>query len=107
MNCLIFVPTHSDVYGLLLFDPAVESLFDKLNQQSQVGEGGEETPWRQFWYHDALPHLQSVRLSAMLGYNRVALMLGLMSPLESKDLKLPPAVVTRKVHVWICGWIEA
>ena len=78
----------------------MESLFDKSDQQSQGGGGEEkETPWRQYWYHDTLPHLHSVRLSAMLGYNRVALMLGLMSPLESKDLKLPPAVVTRKV----CG----
>ena len=93
---------HSDISGVFLIDPAVESLFDKTNPQSQGGDGVEpkETPWREYWYRGAMPRMQSVHLSAMLGFNRLALMLGLMSPLEDKDLKLPESVVTRKVRTY-------
>ena len=101
---------YSELAGLFLIDPAPETLFDaKPEGEShpdtppEESDGQEEysTPWSQYWYRRTVPHLQSVHLSGSLGFNRLGLMLGLMSPVEIPELQrvLPSEVVTRKVRL--------
>jgi len=103
--------THnsSEVAGLLLIDPAVESLFDIQSASSdsdsrQSHNSGSQTQsegslWAEYWYSRAVPHMQSVQMSASLGFSRIGLMLGLMTPVEEPGLQkiLPEEVITRKV----------
>ena len=105
----------SEVAGLLLIDPAVESLFDiqsdssqsdsSQSDSSQSDSSSESQPqfndsiWAEYWYSRAVPHMQSVQMSASLGFSRIGLMLGLMTPVEEPGLQkiLPAEVITRKV----------
>ena len=99
----------SEVAGLLLIDPAVETLFDggqsdksredKSHSQSKDQTQTQGSAWSEYWYTRVLPPMQSVQVSASLGFNRVGLMLGLMSPVEEPELKrlLPEEAITIKV----------
>ena len=84
---------HSELAGLFLIDPAPESLFDAnpspsmAMKDSSNEEADFKTPWSHYWYHGTVPHLQSVHVSGSLGFNRLGLMLGLMSALEVPELK--------------------
>ena len=103
--------THnsSEVAGLLLIDPAVESLFDiqsdSSNSDSRQSDSSESQTqsegslWAEYWYSRAVPHMQSVQMSASLGFSRIGLMLGLMTPVEEPGLQkiLPEEVIIRKV----------
>ena len=56
--------------------------------------------------------MRAVHLSASLGLNRLALMVGLMPPVEAPELNriLPEDIITRKVYrvdVWECGKFSA
>ena len=105
---------------MLLIDPAVESLFDiqsdssrsdssqsdsSQSDSSQSDSSSESQPqfngsiWAEYWYSRAVPHMQSVQMSASLGFSRIGLMLGLMTPVEEPSLQkiLPAEVITRKV----------
>ena len=100
----------SEVAGLLLIDPAVETLFDggqsdrsredKSHSQSKDHTQTHGSAWSEYWYTRVLPPMQSVRVSASLGFNRIGLMLGLMSPVEEPELKrlLPEEAITIKVN---------
>ena len=91
--------THSELAGLFLIDPAAETLFEAnsdANSQSQnsIPQDEEEleksefkTPWSHYWYRKTVPHLQSVHMSGSLGFNRLGLMVGLMSALEVPELQ--------------------
>ena len=100
----------SEVAGLLLIDPAVETLFDggqsdrsredKSHSQSKDHTQTHGSAWSEYWYTRVLPPMQSVQVSASLGFNRIGLMLGLMSPVEEPELKrlLPEEAITVKVN---------
>ena len=100
----------SEVAGLLLIDPAVESLFDggpsdrsredKSHSRSEDQAQTHGSAWSEYWYTRVLPPMQSVQVSASLGFNRIGLMLGLMSPVEEPELKrlLPEEAITIKVN---------
>ncbi len=101
-------PCCSELAGLLLIDPAVESLFEGGHNSSPERNrdredlGTEQAPpmnWSSYWYRGVVPHMQGMRLSATVGFNRVTLMLRLMSPVEEPELKqvLPDEVITMKV----------
>lgn len=81
----------SEVAGLVLIDPAFESLFDSDN--------AHDNKWADYWYNHTLSHMRAVHLSASLGLNRLALMVGLMPPVEDPELNriLPEDIITRKV----------
>ena len=96
----------SEVAGLFLIDPAYEGLFS--SNQDMTGENRksdsstesqESLTWQEYWNKKMVPHAQGVWLSAVIGFNRLSLMVGLMSPVEDADLLpiLPQQVVTRKV----------
>ena len=100
--------THSELAGLFLIDPAAESLFEanpypaNATREDSGDESEFNTPWSQYWYRRTVPHLQSVHVSASLGFNRLGLMVGLMSALEIPELKttLTDDVIAIKVSVW-------
>lgn len=56
--------------------------------------------WYDYWYKRMVPHAQGVWLSGVIGFNRLSLMVGLMSPAEAPKLTelLPKEVLTRKVR---------
>ena len=99
--------THSELAGLFLIDPAAESLFEanpypaNATREDSGDESEFNTPWSQYWYRRTVPHLQSVHVSASLGFNRLGLMVGLMSALEVPELKttLTDDVIAIKVSV--------
>lgn len=101
--------TCSELAGLFLIDPAPETLFDAKPEAKshpdipEEPDGQEEysTPWSKYWYRGTVPHLQSVHVSGSLGFNRLGLMLGLMSPVEVPELQkvLPSETITRKVKL--------
>lgn len=82
-----------EVAGLVLIDPAFESLFDSDN--------AHDNKWADYWYNHTLSHMRAVHLSASLGLNRLALMVGLMPPVEDPELNriLPEDIITRKKHL--------
>ncbi len=92
---------------MLLIDPAIESLFDggpdsnpeeEWNRDEQ-GSVSDPMTWSSYWYRAVVPQMQSISLSATVGFNRVALMLRLMSPIEEPKLKkvLSEEIITMKV----------
>ena len=101
--------TCSELAGLFLIDPAPETLFDanpmhptptsQNNERSETEKDELTTPWAHYWYHNTVPHLQSLHVSGSLGFNRLGLMLGLMSPVEVPELKkiIADDVITIKV----------
>ena len=92
--------------GLLLIDPAFELLLssdeEEERKQPETSESDTESPptWHKYWYKTIVPHAQGVWLSAVLGFNRLSLMVGLMNVLEEPKLAkiLPQDVQTRKVR---------
>ena len=87
---------HSELAGLFLIDPAAETLFDAdpdpeshsdLNREQVESSDEFKTPWSHYWYRQTVPHLQSVHVSGSLGFNRLGIMVGLMSAVEIPELK--------------------
>ena len=88
--CVCFsLHVYSELAGLLLIDPAPETLFDVAPStlQGQPDNKELETLWYQHWYRGTVPHLQSVHVSGSLGFNRLGLMVGLMSAVEVPELR--------------------
>lgn len=91
-----------------MIDPAIETLFDGDRSGPEVERNGDEQApplhWSSYWYRGVVPHMQSLRLSATIGFNRIALMFRLMSPVQEPKLKqlLPEEVVTTKVSEKSC-----
>lgn len=95
--------------GLLLIDPAFEMIFSSKDEElsdtgSRTGElKKDDVPltWYNYWYKRMVPHAQGVWLSGVIGFNRLSLMVGLMSPVEEPGLTklLSKEVLTRKVRV--------
>ena len=81
---------------MFLIDPAAETLFDAdpdpesrldLNKEQVESSNEFKTPWSHYWYRQTVPHLQSVHVSGSLGFNRLGLMVGLMSAVEVPELQ--------------------
>jgi len=84
------------VEGLLLIDPAFEGLFSmRKSSESQ----DEISTWQELWYKKIVPFYQGKWLTSVIGFNRISLMLGLMSPVEDEKLHqvLDKDTITRKV----------
>ena len=104
------VAVCSEIAGLLLIDPAVETLFDGGRSDNSRGDNSQSqskdqtqahgSAWSEYWYTQALPPMQSVQASASLGFTRIGLMLGLTSPVEEPELErlLPEEAITTKVR---------
>ena len=104
------VAVCSEIAGLLLIDPAVETLLDGGQSDNSRGDNSQSqskdqtqthgSAWSEYWYTQALPPMQSVQVSASLGFTRIGLMLGLTSPVEEPELKrlLPEEAITTKVR---------
>ena len=91
---------------MFLIDPVFEGLFSlNVQEDMDTSKSDSETSdpdsltWHEYWYKKVVPHTQRVWLSAVIGFNRLSLMLGLMSPVEDASLLpvLPQQVITRKV----------
>ena len=87
----------------MLIDPAFEMLFsaDEEPEEEQHSEAESQHPltWQEYWYEHVIPRSQGVWLSAVVGFNRLSLMVGLTSPLEDPKLArvLSQEVTIRKV----------
>lgn len=95
-------PSSSEVAGLLLIDPANEFLFDGSQpRQTEEQDKNEPLQWEEYWYKKIVPHMWSVHLSGSLGFNRLALMVGLMPPVELPELNqlLSEEVIKRKKYL--------
>jgi pimeloyl-ACP methyl ester carboxylesterase len=91
-----------ELAGLLLIDPAPETIFDPDTPSSPsepakpsppgtddeylATEARDNSPWTTHWYRKTVPHLQSLHMSGSLGFNRLGLMAGLMTPVEVPEL---------------------
>ena len=92
---------------MLLIDPAFETLLEDKPEEEEGGEAKSESnpdhppplTWHKYWYERLVPHAQGLWLSAVLGFNRLSLMVGLMKVVEDPRLAvlLPKEVQTRKV----------
>ena len=60
----------------------------------------EITTWQALWYRKIVPFYQGKWLTGVIGFNRISLMVGLMSPVEDNKLLdiLPKDSITRKVR---------
>ena len=90
------LPPPSEVGGLFLIDPAFEGLFSmRKTSESQ----DKITSWQDLWNKKILPFYQGKWLTSVIGFNRISLMLGLMSPVEDEKLiqVLDKDSITRKV----------
>ena len=89
--------------GLFLIDPAFEGLFAvKKNQDSPPKQSSEKiVTWPDLWYKKIVPHYQGKWFTSVIGFNRISLMLGLMSPVEDNKLLgiLSKDIITRKVSI--------
>lgn len=91
--------------GLLLIDPTFEMLFsadgepEKGEHSDSDSESQRPLTWHEYWYEHVIPGSQGVWLSAVVGFNRLSLMVGLTSPLEDPKLArvLSQEVQIRKV----------
>ena len=101
--------TYSEVAGMLLIDPLFEGLFldEKRGGESADSSATKSTDnntqlpktWSEFWTKHLTSRWSGVWVSAVVGFNRLSLMLGLMSPVEDPKLNdmLPKEVILRKV----------
>ena len=86
----------SDVAGLLLINPMAEFLF----HDAAAAEGRDELTWSEYWHRRVVPSMQGAQFTAALGLNRIALMLGLLNPVEPRMRSVyPESVLTRKVKL--------
>ena len=110
--------------GLLLIDPAIESLFDYDEEEEEEEEDSsdpsydtnsnttasdkeereereerEKVTWSQYWHRRVIPYFSSMQISASVGFNRISLMVGLMSSVEEPQMKqlLREEMITIKV----------
>ncbi len=82
-------------------------IFDALDKENEhesketTESGSESITWQAYWYKKVVVHAQGVWLSAIIGFNRLSLMIGLMSPVEEPALVniLSKEVVTRKASL--------
>ena len=87
----------------MLIDPLFEGLFldEEGGKEDADSASSDNLPrtWSEFWMKQLTPRLQGVWISAVIGFNRISLMLGLMSPVEEPKLNdhLPKEVILRKV----------
>lgn len=99
----------SDVAGLLLIDPLFEGLFldekrgENADSATKSDDNDTQLPktWSEFWTKHLTSRWSGVWISAAVGFNRLSLMLGLMSPVEDPKLNdiLPKEVILRKVNI--------
>lgn len=99
---------YSEVAGLFLIEPAIESLLDNDNTEEPTntpqGDTESQLKWPEYWNTKLVPSSQGQWLSAAVGFTRLELMFGLRSPVEEPSLQnsLPKDVVLRKVIVYPC-----
>ena len=110
--------TRSEIAGVLLIDPAPDTLFEANTPSPSPptpppSSGTEQdeyldietrpvaSPWTRHWYQNTVPHLQSLHMSGSLGFNRLGLMAGLMSPVELPELSnlLTDDIIAIKVGI--------
>ena len=105
---------YSELAGLFLIDPAAETLFDAdpdpeshsdLNKEQVESSNEFKTPWSHYWYRQTVPHLQSVHVSGSLGFNRLGIMVGLMSAVEIPELQkiLSDNIIAIRVSIDLSG----
>ena len=94
--------THSEVAGLFLINPAVETLldYDPSSQATPTDAPPESLGWPEYWNNKLVPSAQNTWLSSAIGFTRVTVMIGLSSAVEEPELKdlLPSDVILRKVR---------
>ncbi len=104
-KCLVLydVTMYSEVAGLFLIDPAIETLldFDPSTETAAPSSNQLSLKWPEFWNKKLVPSAYGKWLSSLLGFTRVALMLKLTAALEEPGLKevLPDNVFLRKVSL--------
>ena len=92
----------SEVAGLFLIDPLFEGLFldnSKGETDDSAESDAQPRTWSEYWMKRLTPRWTGVWLSAAVGFNRLSLMIGMMSPVEDPKLSelLPSEVILRKV----------
>ena len=94
--------TCSEVAGLFLIDPLFEGLFlnsGKGESDDSAESDAQPRTWSEYWMKRLTPRWTGVWLSAAVGFNRLSLMIGMMSPVEDPKFSeiLPSEVILRKV----------
>ena len=121
LNSLAYAKSHSpQVSQVVLIDPVTQSMFEENKDAIQSNEKQQQGSWRQFWTKKQIPFSRFLQTTALLGLNRIAVLLGFLDvpgvfpvnqgdqvdyeesidPQENQDILLIFCIVS--VHYWLC-----
>ena len=79
LNSLAYAKSHSpQVSQVVLIDPVTQSMFEENKDTMQSNEKQQQGSWRQFWTKKQIPFSRFLQTTALLGLNRIAVLLGFL-----------------------------
>ena len=79
LNSLAYAKSHSpQVSQVVLIDPVTQSMFEENKDAMQSNEKQQQGSWRQFWTKKQIPFSRFLQTTALLGLNRIAVLLGIL-----------------------------
>ena len=88
LNSIAYSRSHpQQVAHVVLIDPVTQSIFEENSKNSKVGSDNQQVSWKHFWLKKQIPFSRLLQVTALLGINRIAILLGYMSvPGVSHDI---------------------
>ena len=79
LNTLAYARSHpQQVAQVVLIDPVTQSIFEENNKDSMAAVEKPVNSWRQFWMKKQIPFSRLLQVTAVLGLNRIAILLGFL-----------------------------
>ena len=79
LNSLAYSKSHPEqVAEVVLIDPLTQSMFEENNKKPVGGDDNNHISWRMFWMKKQIPLSRFLQATALLGLNRIAILLGLL-----------------------------
>ena len=79
LNSLAYSKSHPEqVAEVILIDPVTQLMFEENNKNSVGGDDNTQISWRTFWMKKQIPLFQFLQATALMGLNRIAILLGLL-----------------------------
>ena len=79
LNSLAYARSHpQQVAQVVLIDPITNSIFEENNKDSESGSDNQQISWRKFWIKKQMPFSRLLQTTALLGINRIAILLGFL-----------------------------
>uniref|UniRef100_A0A0K2TPP4 AB hydrolase-1 domain-containing protein n=2 Tax=Lepeophtheirus salmonis TaxID=72036 RepID=A0A0K2TPP4_LEPSM len=90
INMLMYSKIHNEqVSGLVLINPMTNSMFDTI---------GKDNSWQEFRDSTIIPWIRMLKLGALAGLNRLAVLSGILRPFKGFEHLIPSEVLRREKH---------